>query len=41
MGRRSGLFGNIMTQPDTLSVNRYFNALAQGDIMGEVCTVTG
>lgn len=41
MGRRSGMFGNIMTQPDTLNVNRDFNELAQEDIMGEVCTVTG
>jgi len=41
MGRRSGLFGNTVTQPDTLSVNRNFNALAQEDIMGEVYAVSG
>lgn len=41
MARRSGLFGNIVTQPDTLNVNTDFNALAQEDIMGEVYTITG
>lgn len=30
-----------MTQPDTLNVNRDFNALAQDNIVGEVCGVTG
>lgn len=41
MGRRSGLFGNMVTQQDTLNVNRDFNAVAQEDIMGEVYAVSG